>query len=137
MSNPLIAPQVLIVCLDCSCSGTNIGEDMQCKNCLSYNTRRFIETEPVMDEVAWHNFGYAWAKWRGINWYHAMGDIEDSRRKFGDSITLQMYVEGMARAHLTKHAPDVVESVASVSISTASEVSASEADSSPATTQVM
>lgn len=37
----------------------------------------------------------------------------------------------------TKHAPDVVESVASVSISTASEVSASEADSSPATTQVM
>ena len=38
---------------------------------------------------------------------------------------------------LTKHAPDVVESAASVSISTASEVSASEADSTPATTQVM
>ena len=37
----------------------------------------------------------------------------------------------------TKHAPDVVESAASVSISTASEVSASKADSSPATTQVM
>ncbi len=37
----------------------------------------------------------------------------------------------------TKHAPDVVESAASVSISTTSEVSASEADSSPATTQVM
>ena len=37
----------------------------------------------------------------------------------------------------TKHAPDVVESAASVSISAASEVSASEADSTPATTQVM
>lgn len=41
------------------------------------------------------------------------------------------------RAHLTKHAPEVVESAASISIPTASEVSASEADSSPATTQVM
>ena len=40
-------------------------------------------------------------------------------------------------AHLTKHAPDVVESVASVGILPASEVSASEADSTPATTQVM
>lgn len=39
--------------------------------------------------------------------------------------------------HLTKHAPDVVESAASVSISLTSEVSASEADSTPATTQVM
>jgi glycine/serine hydroxymethyltransferase len=37
----------------------------------------------------------------------------------------------------TKHAPDVVESAASVSIPPASEVSASEADSTPATTQVM
>lgn len=37
----------------------------------------------------------------------------------------------------TKHAPDVVESAASVSIPTASEVSVSEADSTPATTQVM
>ena len=37
----------------------------------------------------------------------------------------------------TKHAPDVVESAASVSISPASEVSASEAESKPATTQVM
>lgn len=37
----------------------------------------------------------------------------------------------------TKHAPDVAESAASVSISTASEVSASKADSTPATTQVM
>ena len=37
----------------------------------------------------------------------------------------------------TKHAPDVVESAASVSISHASEVSASEAESNPATTQVM
>lgn len=37
----------------------------------------------------------------------------------------------------TKHAPDVVESAASVIISPASEVSASEADSTPATTQVM
>ena len=37
----------------------------------------------------------------------------------------------------TKHAPDVVESAASVSISPASEVSASEADSTPAPTQVM
>ncbi len=37
----------------------------------------------------------------------------------------------------TKHAPDVVESAASSEISTTSEVSASEADSSPATTQVM
>jgi hypothetical protein len=36
-----------------------------------------------------------------------------------------------------KHAPDVVESAASVSISPSSEVSASEADSNPATTQVM
>lgn len=38
---------------------------------------------------------------------------------------------------LTKHAPDVVDSAASVSISPASEVSASEADSTPVTTQVM
>ena len=37
----------------------------------------------------------------------------------------------------TKHAPDVVVSAASASISPASEVSASEADSSPVTTQVM
>ena len=37
----------------------------------------------------------------------------------------------------TKHAPDVVESAASVSISPASEVSAPEAVSTPATTQVM
>ncbi len=37
----------------------------------------------------------------------------------------------------TKHAPDVVESAASISISTASEVSAPEAESTPATTQVM
>ena len=37
----------------------------------------------------------------------------------------------------TKHAPDVVESTASVSISPASEVSASEADSTHTTTQVM
>ena len=43
----------------------------------------------------------------------------------------------MLEAHLTKHAPDVVESEASSEISTASEVSASEADSTPATTQVM
>ena len=40
-------------------------------------------------------------------------------------------------SRLTKHAPDVVESAASVSISPASEVSASEAESTPATTQVM
>jgi len=39
--------------------------------------------------------------------------------------------------HPTKHAPDVVDSAASVSIPPASEVSASEADSTPATTQVM
>ena len=52
--------------------------------------------------------------------------------------------EGVARiAYLSgylaaqqKHAPDVVESAASVSISPASEVSASEAESTPATTQV-
>ncbi len=37
----------------------------------------------------------------------------------------------------TKHAPDVVESAASSGISPASEVSASEAESNPATTQVM
>ncbi len=37
----------------------------------------------------------------------------------------------------TKHAPDVVDSAASVSIFPASEASASEADSTPATTQVM
>lgn len=37
----------------------------------------------------------------------------------------------------TKHAHDVVESAASSDISTASEVSASEAESKPATTQVM
>ena len=37
----------------------------------------------------------------------------------------------------TKHAPDVVDSAASVSISPALEVSASEAESTPATTQVM
>jgi hypothetical protein len=40
-------------------------------------------------------------------------------------------------AHLTKHAPDAVESAASVGIFPASEVSASEAGSTPATTQVM
>ena len=40
-------------------------------------------------------------------------------------------------AHLTKHAPDVVESAASSEILPASEVSASEADSNTATTQVM
>lgn len=39
--------------------------------------------------------------------------------------------------HLTQRAPDVVESAASVSIFPASEVSASESDSTPATTQVM
>jgi len=43
----------------------------------------------------------------------------------------------MQERKLTKHAQDVVESTASVSISPASEVSASEADSTPATTQVM
>ena len=43
----------------------------------------------------------------------------------------------VAIAHLTKHAPDVVESAASSEIPNASEVSASEADSTPATTQVM
>lgn len=37
----------------------------------------------------------------------------------------------------TQHAPDVVESAASVSIFPASEVSALEADTTPATTQVM
>ena len=37
----------------------------------------------------------------------------------------------------TKHAPDAVDSAASSDISTTSEVSASEADSTPATTQVM
>jgi len=37
----------------------------------------------------------------------------------------------------TKHAPDVVESAASSDISHASEVSASKAGSTPATTQVM
>mgnify|MGYP000940748333 CR=1 FL=1 len=37
----------------------------------------------------------------------------------------------------TKNAPDVVESAASSDISTASEVSASEAESKPAITQVM
>ena len=37
----------------------------------------------------------------------------------------------------TKHAPDVVESAASSDISPASEVSALEAGSTPATTQVM
>lgn len=99
-------PQVLIICLDCNHNGTNIGNDMQCKNCLSYNTRRFIETEPVMDEVAWHNFGYVWAKWRNINWYSAMGDIEDHRKEFGDADTLQACVEGMARARLTQRPPD-------------------------------
>lgn len=39
--------------------------------------------------------------------------------------------------HLTKHAPDVVESAASVSIFPASEVSASQGESTSATTQVM
>lgn len=37
----------------------------------------------------------------------------------------------------TKHAPDEVESAASVIISPTSEVSSSEADSTPTTTQVM
>ncbi len=40
-------------------------------------------------------------------------------------------------ARLTKHAPDVVESATSSDILPASEVSASKADSTPATTQVM
>ena len=44
---------------------------------------------------------------------------------------------GGCKAHLTKHAPDVVESAASSGIVTASEVSASEAESTPATMQVM
>ena len=42
-----------------------------------------------------------------------------------------------AETRLTKHAPDVVDSAASVSISPASEVSTSQAESTPATTQVM
>ena len=43
----------------------------------------------------------------------------------------------MQERKLTKHAPDVVESATSVSIFPTSEVSASEAESKPATTQVM
>lgn len=128
---------VLIQCLDCNMFGTNIGDNMQCGNCQSYNTRRFVETDPAMDEKAWNIFGYSWAKWRGINWYHAMDDIRLTREKHGTAGTLQIYVEGVARSHLTKHAPDVVESAASSNILPASEVSASEAESKPATTQVM
>ena len=43
----------------------------------------------------------------------------------------------LQRPRPTKHAPDVVESAASSDISPASEVSASDGDSNPATTQVM
>ena len=49
----------------------------------------------------------------------------------------ELYVLRQLASGLTKRVPDVVESEASSEISTASEVSASEADSTPATTQVM
>ena len=57
-------------------------------------------------------------KRRGVSWHPLETQCKPKRRP-------------------TKHAPDVVESAASVSIPPASEVSASEADSTPATTQVM
>jgi len=50
---------------------------------------------------------------------------------------LPHYVDLRVKVCPTKHAPDVVESAASVSIFPTSEVSASEAESQPATTQVM
>jgi len=56
---------------------------------------------------------------------------------FDDDVIEAVTIHFLAGTRPTKHAPDVVDSAASVSISPASEVSASEADSTPATTQVM
>ena len=53
----------------------------------------------------------------------------------GEHLTAQVSYE--LEVCPTKHAPDVVESAASSEISPASEVPASEAESKPATTQVM
>ena len=75
--------------------------------------------DEVMDGTGWH--------------------LYQCSRKRGHGID-GLYCKQHARKHernLTKHAPDVVESAASVSTSPASEVSASEAESTPATTQVM
>ena len=80
------------------------------KSCLSCNHCKEERGE----------FGITLARWCALNYY-----------------PLQAGGIGGCKAHLTKHAPDVVESAASVSISPASEVSASEAESTPATTQVM
>jgi hypothetical protein len=62
----------------------------------------------------------------------------DEQDSFTDGMNLLLELRNSALArNPTKHAPDVVESAASVSILPASEVSASEADSTPSTTQVM
>lgn len=62
---------------------------------------------------------------------------EDKQRHKKDVSRLRRRLSKQECRLLTKHAPDVVDSAASVSISIASEVSASEVDSTPATTQVM
>ena len=54
-----------------------------------------------------------------------------------DKVTCRFCDARFPVAHLTKHAPDVVESAASTSSFQPSEVSASEAESTPATTRVM
>ena len=66
-----------------------------------------------------------WLKFNFYNWLHwQIGAVEIMWHR-------------LPSRRPTKHAPDVVESAASVSIFPASEVPASEADSTPATTQVM
>jgi DNA-directed RNA polymerase subunit RPC12/RpoP len=62
---------------------------------------------------------------------------EKRTRKFCNRCGSESIVNLTAMLRPTKQAPDVVESAASVSISPTPEVSASEAESQPATTQVM
>ena len=62
---------------------------------------------------------------------------EDKQRHKKDVSRLRRRLSKQECRLLTKHAPDVVESAASSDIPATSEVSASEAESKPATTQVM
>lgn len=119
---------VYLYCKSCFGWGVPANGSMQCGNCGSWETLRLEQTEPQMSEQAWNSLAYDWAKWRGINWYHARQDIDDTRKLYGDSRTLQIYLEGMARAHLTKRVPDAGDSAASTSSLQASTESASEGD---------
>ena len=95
------------------------------------NVRHMVDTEPSL-------FAFCIRDWditeqaglRDLAWALARDDSYATRNDAKGLLE-------MLEAHLTKHAPDVVEFAASVSIHHASEVSASEADSTPATTQVM